>query len=127
MLNKKLTNKNKPTLLHPGVIGSEIANLFFVMMLPVFAYLPRKSKLLLSKFCARLVMRSGWKRNHVVSTNLKKCFPELTETELLDLRQQFFVNMFYAMFHENSISWHRSNKHIMKHVTIKGSEISIWL
>ncbi|MEE3002802.1 MAG: hypothetical protein VX335_00435 [Pseudomonadota bacterium] len=123
MLTKKLTKKKKSSLLHPGVIVSEIANLFFVMMLPVLAYLPKKFKLHLSEFCARLVMRSSWKRNNVVSINLKKCFPELTEIELLELRQQFFVNMFYAMFHENSVSWHRSNKYIMKSVTLSGSDI----
>jgi KDO2-lipid IV(A) lauroyltransferase len=85
------------------------------------AWLPWRMKLLVGKAIGLLVRRLVPRRQHIVETNLRLCFPELDEPRLKTLVRDTFVANGIGIL-ETATGWCRDPEHLRHRVTFRGRE-----
>ena len=90
----------RPVLLHPRywLLWLGIAFWWLISQLPYAALVA------LAKMLTSLLLRVGKSRRHIVETNLKLCFPELSETQREQLLRDNFFSMAMAIM-ETGMAW----------------------
>lgn len=98
--SKKRTNYSDLELMHPRFWGSWV----LVFILRIIALLPFSAKRFAGEFFGLLVYQFGRGRRHVTSTNIRLCFPELSEAEQQKLIREVFIQNGIGFF-EIAWSW----------------------
>jgi len=90
-----------------------------VIILYSISWLPYKWQLGLGRLVGRLLFKIGSKRKHVADTNLKLCFPEMSEQERQHILKINFENTGIALF-ETGMGWWWPDWRIKRKFTITG-------
>ncbi|WP_431024079.1 LpxL/LpxP family Kdo(2)-lipid IV(A) lauroyl/palmitoleoyl acyltransferase [Halomonas sp. H5] len=85
------------------------------------AWLPWRLKLALGKGIGLLAWRLARRRRHITETNLRLCFPELSEARRAELVRETFVANGIGLL-ETATGWCRDPEHLRHRVTFKGQE-----
>lgn len=92
-----------------------------VLILYTISWLPYKFQLALGRGVGRLLMKLGSSRQRVAETNLKLCFPDMSEQERQRMLKANFENTGIALF-ETGMGWWWPNWRVERKVTVKGLE-----
>ncbi len=85
------------------------------------AWLPWRLKLGLGKGIGLLAWRLARRRRHITETNLRLCFPELSEARRAELVRETFIANGIGLL-ETATGWCRDPEHLRHRVTFKGQE-----
>src|SRR5210317_61000 len=85
------------------------------------ALLPYRSALALGRLLGRLLSLLSRSRHQVIDTNLVRCFPEKSATELKSMRTAFFRNLGISLM-EVAMCWWWSDARLKPLVEIRGRE-----
>jgi KDO2-lipid IV(A) lauroyltransferase len=92
-----------------------------VFILYSISWLPYKWQLGLGKLIGRLLFKIGSQRKHVADTNLKLCFPDMSEQERHRILKKNFENTGIALL-ETGMGWWWPNWRIKRKVNVIGLE-----
>jgi KDO2-lipid IV(A) lauroyltransferase len=92
-----------------------------VLILYSISWLPYKWQLGLGRLIGRLLFKLGSKRKHVADTNLKLCFPEMSEQERQHILKKNFENTGIALL-ETGMGWWWPNWRVKRKVKVVGLE-----
>ena len=92
-----------------------------VIILYSISWLPYKWQLGLGRLIGRLLFKIGSKRKHVADTNLKLCFPEMSEQERQHILKKNFENTGIALL-ETGMGWWWPNWRVKSKINIIGLE-----
>jgi len=92
-----------------------------IFILYSVSWLPYKVQLGLGRLIGRLLFKIGSKRKHIAYTNLKLCFPEMTEQALQQMLKKNFENTGIALL-ETGMGWWWPNWRIKRKVKVVGLE-----
>lgn len=98
--NKVLQTQFKASFLLPKYWLTWLA----VIILGAISWLPYKLQMFLGKVVGRILMKLGGSRYRAAKKNIDTCFPELTESERIELLTKNFENTGRALF-ETGIGW----------------------
>ncbi len=90
-------------------------------LLRLLNLLPFRLQLFLGKILGSLLLRISSARRHVAKTNIKLCFPELSDVERAVILHEHFHSMGIMLF-ELGLSWWSSDKRLAKLTEIEGLE-----
>jgi len=91
-------------------------------LLRLLNLLPFRWQLKLGRLLGRLMYRLAGSRRHVAATNLRLCFPELSDEERQQLLREHFHSMGIMVF-ELGLSWWASDKRLAALTEIEGLEL----
>lgn len=94
---------------------------FVVGILWLLHWLPLPLLRLLGAVIGRLLYLFGRERRSVALTNLRLCFPELTEAERITLARRHFV-AFAQSFLDRTLGWWASPARLKRIITLTGAE-----
>ena len=83
--------------------------------------LPYSAQVALGKTIGRLAFKLGKRRRHIAETNIRLCFPELTQEEQRQIVKQTFEAQGISII-ETAIAWWLDPKKYKHFVTIEGLE-----
>ncbi|PSL13917.1 KDO2-lipid IV(A) lauroyltransferase [Marinobacterium halophilum] len=83
--------------------------------------LPWRWQIRLGRILGRGLYLLNGKRRHVTRTNIRLCFPELSDTEQEQMVKAVFANNGIGIF-ETAMAWWTPRKCLRNHVTLKGRE-----
>lgn len=92
-----------------------------VIILYSISWLPFKLQLLMGRVLGRLILKLAAKRKHVALTNLRLCFPEKSESELLGVLKKNFENTGIALF-ETGMGWWWPTWRVARKVKVIGAQ-----
>lgn len=100
----------------------ECASFFLILVLPIIALLPRVLRITLAQIVAFLLRTLKWWRIDVILTNLRACFPELSDEKIFSLCKSNIFNIIYGYL-ESIVAFHRSDRYIKKTFECSNFEI----
>ncbi|OHV10651.1 LpxL/LpxP family Kdo(2)-lipid IV(A) lauroyl/palmitoleoyl acyltransferase [Kushneria phosphatilytica] len=92
-----------------------------IALMRLGAWLPWRMRLGLGRLIGELAWRLARRRRHITETNLRLCFPELSERELARLVRRTFHSNGVGIF-ETATGWCRDPEHMRHRVTFLGAE-----
>ena len=104
-------------LLHPKYWGSWLA----IGLLRLISLLPFKAKLAAGTFVGRLAYRFAKRRRHITQTNIRLCFPALSDAEQEQLVRQTLIDNAIGFF-EIAWAWWANPKKLQGLFDIEGLE-----
>ena len=100
-------------------------NLRFLMMTALarpFGLLPLRWSQIIGSHLGRLAIRINKKRKHIITSNLRACFPEKSEDEQKNLVQNTAEEAGKWLM-ESAYVWFRSTAYLASKVTVKNPEV----
>lgn len=94
---------------------------FWIRVVRSMKNLPMSVREALAKVIARILWLAIPKRRHVIETNLRLCFPELSESERRSLAHRVYVRLARAAVDHGTL-WESDKETIQKFVTFEGLE-----
>ncbi|GKW48779.1 LpxL/LpxP family Kdo(2)-lipid IV(A) lauroyl/palmitoleoyl acyltransferase [Halomonas sp. NCCP-2165] len=85
------------------------------------AWLPWRLKMVVGQGIGLLAWRLARRRRHITETNLRLCFPELTEARRAELVRETFIANGIGLL-ETATGWCRDPEHLRHRVTFQGQE-----
>ena len=92
---------------------------FWIRVVRSMKSLPMFVREALAKVIARVLWIAIPKRRHVIETNLRLCFPELSEAERRSLARRVYVRLARAAVDHGTL-WESDKETIQKFVTFEG-------
>ncbi|RKR04266.1 KDO2-lipid IV(A) lauroyltransferase [Kushneria sinocarnis] len=92
-----------------------------IALMRLGAWLPWRLRLWLGRLIGELAWRFARRRRHITETNLRLCFPELSEREQQRLVRRTFHSNGIGIF-ETATGWCRDPEHMRHRVTFLGTE-----
>ena len=86
------------------------------------SYLPLSSQHMLGKQLGTVMFHCAKRRRHIADTNLKICYPTLTEEERVDLTKRHFQSMGKGFF-ETFCSWFQPPEKFQSATTFEGQDV----
>lgn len=91
----------------------KILEYFVYFILKILSILPRKVQFFLGRFLGIIFFMSFKERREISRWNLKKCFPEKSETEINSILKRSFIRLGESLFEFLNAFW-ASNKKLKK-------------
>ncbi len=90
-------------------------------LLRLMILLPFSLQLWLGRRLGALLMHLGGRRRHVARTNIRLCFPELSEAEVEALVRKHFLSLGMSVF-EMGMAWWASERRLRGLVSVEGAD-----
>ncbi len=91
------------------------------VVLRILSWMPFPIQLKLGRLVGRVLMRMSQRRYHIAHTNIRLCFPELSDAEQKRLVRKHFESLGMSLF-EMAMTWWAADRRIKKiPVTIEGA------